>query len=311
MMLNAPNRHRPVLLSTGRWSSRDRQYALITCGLFALVGTGIVAVIDHGAGGTAQASNTLGKSKPPLTSSGADQRPATSAPQGAPVRAPLPPAASAPATASASEPAPGNAPPAPPLSQAAPAAYAIAAAADTAAIAPEEPTTTGTFTAPRSAAQPTGSQALPDDNARRLSRTQASPDDSARTDPKAATTPSDGVRATAKTQAPSSDCRLPLLKAVLADVEAQFGAVTIVATNPFKTVNHIAGSAREKLHHDCKAIDFRPERERIEDIKTYLRGRPEIAGIESYRDGVIHIDAAARVAAGPAHKPSPRAQAGL
>ncbi len=91
-------------------------------------------------------------------------------------------------------------------------------------------------------------------------------------------------------QGPPGDCLLSELRAVLADVTARFGAVTAVAAHQMKTSNHIAGSIREKLHHDCKAIDFRPDPRRVEEVKAYLRRRPEISGIESYRDGVIHID---------------------
>src|SRR5215213_3970723 len=64
----------------------------------------------------------------------------------------------------------------------------------------------------------------------------------------------------------------------------------MIAGHQFKTVNHMSGSPREKLHHDCKAIDFRPEPNRLDEIKTYLRSRPEISGIETYRDGVVHMD---------------------
>jgi hypothetical protein len=47
-------------------------------------------------------------------------------------------------------------------------------------------------------------------------------------------------------------------------------------------------------------VDFQPERSRIDEIKAYLRTRPEITGVESYRDGVIHMDlAAAAVASRP------------
>ena len=86
------------------------------------------------------------------------------------------------------------------------------------------------------------------------------------------------------------DCLLSELRAVLADVTARFGAVTVVAAHQMNTANHIAGSIREKLHHDCKAIDFRPDSSRVEEIKAYLRRRPEISSVDSYRDGVIHID---------------------
>jgi uncharacterized protein YcbK (DUF882 family) len=96
------------------------------------------------------------------------------------------------------------------------------------------------------------------------------------------------------------DCPSSELRAVLADVTARFGAVTVVAAHQVKTANHIAGSIREKLHHDCKAVDFRPDPSRVEEIKAYLRRRPEISSIESYRDGVIHMDTGAASARGAA-----------
>lgn len=86
------------------------------------------------------------------------------------------------------------------------------------------------------------------------------------------------------------ECLPQGLRAVLNDVAARFGPVTVVSTHQLTTVNHSAGSIREKLHHDCKAVDIRPERGRIEEIKTYLRGRREIVGLESYRNGIIHMD---------------------
>jgi uncharacterized protein YcbK (DUF882 family) len=91
-------------------------------------------------------------------------------------------------------------------------------------------------------------------------------------------------------QDPPGECLFSELRAVLSDVTARFGAVAVVAAHQIKTANHIAGSMREKLHHDCKAIDFRPDPSRVEEIKAYLRSRVEISSIESYRDGVIHMD---------------------
>jgi uncharacterized protein YcbK (DUF882 family) len=90
----------------------------------------------------------------------------------------------------------------------------------------------------------------------------------------------------------TAECPLPALRDVLADTSARFGAVIIVATHQLKTVNHRSGSIREGLHHDCKAVDFRPDRSRIDEIKAYLRRRHEIGGIESYPDGVVHMDLA-------------------
>ena len=87
-----------------------------------------------------------------------------------------------------------------------------------------------------------------------------------------------------------TECLPNGLRAVLADVASRFGNVAIVSTHQLNTANHSAGSIRERLHHACTAVDFRPDRDRIDEIKTYLRSRPEIGGVESYRNGVVHMD---------------------
>ncbi len=102
-------------------------------------------------------------------------------------------------------------------------------------------------------------------------------------------------RAALATRTPSgADCPSAQIRDVLADISARFGPLTVVATDQQKTANHRSGSIRQKLHQDCKAVDFRPERSRIDEIKAYLRNRRDIDGVESYRDGVIHIDASSR-----------------
>jgi len=273
MLITARHRQRSVPLGTGRWSSGDRKYVLITCGVAALFGTAIFAVVEQS--NAARASNAS-RTGVPVTAGESDRRPAPAAPQRVPDRTPPPTKFAA---KQADEPAAANHEPPPAPAPVAATASAAAAPAAPVAGSSEEPVTTGTFTAPRASAQPARPQA-------------ASPD---------------AMRASAKTQAAASaDCPLPVLNAVLADVSSQFGAVTVVATHQHKTVNHVVGSAREKLHHDCKAIDFRPERSRLEEIKAYLRGRPEIGGVESYRDGVIHMDLAGRAVAMPG-APTPAA----
>jgi hypothetical protein len=93
-----------------------------------------------------------------------------------------------------------------------------------------------------------------------------------------------------------AECPSAQIREVLVDISARFGPLAVIATDEQKTANHRSGSTREKLHHGCKAVDFRPERSRIDEIKTYLRSRGDIDGVESYRDGVIHIDASNRSA---------------
>jgi hypothetical protein len=77
------------------------------------------------------------------------------------------------------------------------------------------------------------------------------------------------------------------LREIVADVSARFGKVAIVATHQLKTTKE-AALAKSTM---TAAVDFRPER-RTNEIKVYLRGRKEIGGLESYRDGVIPVDVA-------------------
>jgi hypothetical protein len=108
------------------------------------------------------------------------------------------------------------------------------------------------------------------------------------------------ARAPVSLDGADNGCVPDALRAVLADMGSRFGKVTVVSTNELHTANHSAGSIREKLHLTCKAVDFRPERGRMNEIATYLRTRPEVAGINSYRNGVMHMDLneGSRVAAG-------------
>jgi hypothetical protein len=118
------------------------------------------------------------------------------------------------------------------------------------------------------------------------------------TAPAAVAPPGAAPKGLIKTDATAStDCLPAALRAVLADVAARFGEVTVVSTHQLNTGNHSAGSIREKLHTDCRAVDVRPDRTRIEEIKAYLRTRPEINGVESYRNGVVHMDVIATAAA--------------
>lgn len=130
------------------------------------------------------------------------------------------------------------------------------------AMGSDEPATTGSV-AHRSAPWPPGADALVEHSTRPFAQASV------------------GRRA---------DCPLPELRAVLADISARFGPLTVVATDQLKTANHKAGSTRQKLHNTCRAMDFRADPRRINAIKSYLRGRQDIGGVESYRAGVIHID---------------------
>ena len=110
--------------------------------------------------------------------------------------------------------------------------------------------------------------------------------------------PAAGAKGVKVGAAAPTECLPGELRAVLADVAARFGDIAVVSTHKLNTVNHSSGSIREKLHHACNAVDFRPDRDRIDEVKKYLRSRPEIGGVESYRNGVVHIDRKGSEAAG-------------
>lgn len=88
------------------------------------------------------------------------------------------------------------------------------------------------------------------------------------------------------------DCLPSGLRTVLQDVQARFGTVTLVSTRELHTDNHTPGSARHKMHADCRAVDFKVEGD-LNAVTAYLRTRPEVSGVNSYKNNrVIHIDAA-------------------
>lgn len=96
--------------------------------------------------------------------------------------------------------------------------------------------------------------------------------------------------------ATSTECVAKELRDVLADLEGKFSGLTIVATTELRTNNHSPGSIREKLHHACQAVDITTPHPAPE-VVAYLRSRPEVGGINSYRNGVIHFDLNAGYAA--------------
>lgn len=83
------------------------------------------------------------------------------------------------------------------------------------------------------------------------------------------------------------------LTAVLADVSARFGTVSIQSTHRSYGRNRRAGGARQSLHLSCRAIDFRVK-SRARGVMAYLRSRPEVGGLKVYRNGIIHIDNGSR-----------------
>lgn len=104
-----------------------------------------------------------------------------------------------------------------------------------------------------------------------------------------------GVAEAADGRTPT-DCLPEPLRRILADVASAFGEVTLVSTEILNTGNHYLGSARHRFHQDCEAVDFRVAGDPREVVR-WLRGRPDVGGVASYRNGVIHVDLDRAVAA--------------
>lgn len=104
-----------------------------------------------------------------------------------------------------------------------------------------------------------------------------------------------GVAEAADGRTPT-DCLPEPLRRILADVASAFGEVTLVSTEILNTGNHYRGSARHRFHQDCEAVDFRVAGDPREVVR-WLRGRPDVGGVASYRNGVIHVDLDRAVAA--------------
>jgi hypothetical protein len=118
--------------------------------------------------------------------------------------------------------------------------------------------------------------------------------------------------AVASTAAAPTTCLPDSLKSILAELATRFEGVTVVSTTALRTDNHSPGTAREKMHSDCRAVDFKTSSP-VAEVTAYLRSRKEIAGINSYRNGLIHIDVNEGGAGRAASRPAParrRAAAG-
>lgn len=83
------------------------------------------------------------------------------------------------------------------------------------------------------------------------------------------------------------------LRAVVADVAARFGPVSVESTHRSQGRNWRAGGARQSLHLSCRAVDFRV-RSRVRGVMAYLRSRAEVGGLKIYGNGIIHIDNGSR-----------------
>jgi hypothetical protein len=113
-----------------------------------------------------------------------------------------------------------------------------------------------------------------------------------------------------ETAAAPLQCLPDEAKGVLAELAKAVGEVEIVSTTELHTDNHSPGSARAKLHGACRAVDLKAGG-RTAEAAAFLRSRSEIAAVQPYRNGVIHIDfrQGAKAAAESRPRPSRRIRA--
>jgi hypothetical protein len=102
-----------------------------------------------------------------------------------------------------------------------------------------------------------------------------------------ATESQDAAQNAAKAGLPA--CMPAPLQTALAAVEARFSGVKVVSTTHLNTDNHSHGSVREKMHLNCRAIDIKTSGNQRQ-IAAFLHTRPEVGGVEAYRNHVVHFD---------------------
>jgi hypothetical protein len=84
----------------------------------------------------------------------------------------------------------------------------------------------------------------------------------------------------------SASCLPGTMKAVLNNVQARYGPVTVISTH--RPGARIRGG-RPSLHASCEAVDFRPARGTYGRVAAYLRSTWN-GGMGTYSSGHIHID---------------------
>jgi hypothetical protein len=93
--------------------------------------------------------------------------------------------------------------------------------------------------------------------------------------------------------AASSGCLNGSLRAVVAQVAANYGSVTVNSTCRNRGHNARVGGARKSHHLTGNAVDFRV-RGNIRGAYAYLRSSGSVGGLKHYGGGLFHIDTGAR-----------------
>jgi uncharacterized protein YcbK (DUF882 family) len=91
----------------------------------------------------------------------------------------------------------------------------------------------------------------------------------------------------------SSSCLDASLAAVIGQVAANFGPVTVNSTCRSRSHNAKVGGARRSHHLSGNAVDFRVHGN-VSAVYAYLRGSGSVGGLKHYGGGLFHIDTGER-----------------
>ncbi|KAB2850906.1 MAG: DUF882 domain-containing protein [Hyphomicrobiaceae bacterium] len=86
-----------------------------------------------------------------------------------------------------------------------------------------------------------------------------------------------------------AQCLPASLKKVLAEATRRFGTIWVTSAHRSVERNRLVGGRPRSFHLECRAVDFRPERNPL-GLMAFLRGRPEVGGLKRYPNGFFHID---------------------
>jgi hypothetical protein len=91
----------------------------------------------------------------------------------------------------------------------------------------------------------------------------------------------------------SADCLAKPLRAVLAEVAANFGPLRVNSTCRSKRHNAKVGGAKRSYHLTGNAVDFRISGA-VQPVLDFLTGKRTVGGLKHYGFGVFHIDTGPR-----------------
>jgi Peptidase M15 len=91
----------------------------------------------------------------------------------------------------------------------------------------------------------------------------------------------------------SSSCLNGRLRAVVADVSANFGPVRVGSTCRGYAQNRRAGGAGHSYHLSGQAVDFRVFA-KTGAVHAYLRNHGSVGGLKHYGGGLFHVDTGPR-----------------